>query len=116
MTVTRTAGEVLFSRDACAARLGIELVETGWRRAVLRMTIEPDMLNGHGSAHGGIVFALADTAFALACNSEDATTVAASAGIEFVGPVAAGTVLTATANGTSSGSYDRHLRHRDHRR
>jgi acyl-CoA thioesterase len=108
--VTITAGEVLFSRDSCAARLGIELVETGPRRAVLRMTVRPDMLNGHGSAHGGMVFALADTAFALACNSDDEVTVAASASIEFVGAVAPGTVLTAIANGRHqgrrSGVYD----------
>jgi acyl-CoA thioesterase len=103
VTVTTTAGEVLFSRDPCAARLGIELVESGWRRAVLRMEIRPDMLNGHGSAHGGMVFSLADTAFAMACNSEDEVTVAASASIEFVGSVAPGTVLTATAEGRHQG-------------
>jgi acyl-CoA thioesterase len=101
--VAITAGEVLFSRDTCAARLGIELVETGFRRAILRMSVRPDMLNGHGSAHGGMVFALADTAFALACNSEDEVTVAASASIEFIGAVAAGTVLTATATGRHQG-------------
>jgi acyl-CoA thioesterase len=103
VTVTTTAGDVLFDRDACAARLGIELVETGLRRATLRMTIRPDMLNGHGQAHGGMLFALADTAFALACNSEDEVTVASSATIEFVGPVEEGTVLTAVAIGRQQG-------------
>jgi acyl-CoA thioesterase len=101
--VTVTAGEVLFSRDPCAARLGIELVEAGPQRAVLRMTVRDDMVNGHGSAHGGMVFSLADTAFAMACNSDDEVTVAASASIEFVGAVAPGTVLTATATGRHQG-------------
>ena len=74
------------------------------------MTIAPDMVNGHGTAHGGMLFALADTAFALACNSDDQVTVAASATIDFVGSVMVGTVLTATASarhqGGRTGVYD----------
>ena len=77
------------------------------------------MTNGHGSAHGGMVFALADTAFALACNSDDEVTVAASASIEFVGSVAPGAVLSAVAaarhQGGRTGVYDVEVRDADGR-
>lgn len=61
------------------------------------MTIGQSMINGHGIAHGGYVFLLADSAFACACNSGGAVTVAAGADISFVAPVRAGDVLVATA-------------------
>jgi acyl-CoA thioesterase len=61
------------------------------------MAVREDMLNGHRSAHGGMIFALADTAFAYACNSRNETTVAQSATIAFLAPAAAGDVLIAEA-------------------
>ena len=68
------------------------------------------MINGHGMAHGGIVFTLADTAFACACNSYGPVTVAAGADIAFAAPVKEGDVLTASARERSrfgrSGIYD----------
>ena len=63
---------------------GIEIEEAREGYARIRMTLRADMLNGHGIAHGGIVFALADTAFAYACNSRNLTTVAAQASIVFL--------------------------------
>jgi acyl-CoA thioesterase len=65
--------------------------------ARLRMTVRPDMVNGHGMCHGGIVFALADSAFAVACNTYDAVTVAAAASIDFLAPVRVNDELTAQA-------------------
>ena len=67
----------------------------GWARA--SMVIRDDMLNGHGTAHGGMIFALADTAFAWACNSRNVTTVAQHASISFLSAVKAGEKLTAEA-------------------
>ncbi len=61
------------------------------------MTVRPDMVNGHDIAHGGLVFALADTAFACACNSHGPVTVAAGAEIVFVAPARLGDVLEAEA-------------------
>jgi acyl-CoA thioesterase len=61
------------------------------------MTVREDMLNGHAMAHGGLIFTLADTAFACACNSFGPVTVAASADIVFVAPARAGDVLEAEA-------------------
>jgi acyl-CoA thioesterase len=61
------------------------------------MTIRPDMLNSHGSGHGGMIFALADTAFAYACNGRNLKTVAAQASIVFLDAARAGERLVAEA-------------------
>ena len=82
-------------KDEASRGLGIELVDQS--RAVTRMTIRADMVNGHAMAHGGLIFALADTAFACACNSYGPVTVAASADIVFVAPAREGDVLVAEA-------------------
>lgn len=89
--------EAMMAKDEASRRLGIELTALGPGRAVTRMTVRGDMVNGHAIAHGGLVFALADTAFACACNSFGPVTVAASAEIVFVAPARAGDVLVAEA-------------------
>jgi acyl-CoA thioesterase len=89
--------EAMMTRDVASRRLGIELVTNGEGRAVTRMTVRADMVNGHAMAHGGLIFTLADTAFACACNSWGPMTVAASADIVFVAPARAGDVLMAEA-------------------
>jgi phenylacetic acid degradation protein PaaD len=83
--------------DAASRSLGIDVVERGpgWARA--RMTVRPDMVNGHELAHGGLIFTLADTAFACACNSWGPVTVAAGAEISFLAPARSGDVLEAYA-------------------
>jgi acyl-CoA thioesterase len=91
------AARRMFDADQASAGLGIELVELAPGRAVARMTVAASMLNGHAIGHGGYVFLLADTAFALACNSHGPVTVAAGADVSFLAPVAEGDVLTATA-------------------
>ena len=100
----------MMAADRASAALGIELVTHGPGRAQARMTVRADMVNGHDLAHGGLIFALADTAFACACNSWGPVTVAAGADITFVRPVRVGDVLTATAVERSrhgrSGIYD----------
>ncbi|MDQ2782068.1 MAG: hydroxyphenylacetyl-CoA thioesterase PaaI, partial [Actinomycetota bacterium] len=65
--------------------------------AVVRMTVGENMVNGHEIAHGGYVFMLADSAFALACNSGGELTVAAGADVVFVAPARLGDVLVADA-------------------
>jgi len=89
--------QAMMARDEASRGLGIELVEHAEGRAVTRMTVRPGMLNGHAVAHGGLIFALADTAFACACNSYGPVTVAAAAEIAFVAPAHAGDVLTSEA-------------------
>jgi len=97
-------------RDRASAGLGmvVEVNEPG--RAVVSMPIRDDMLNGFDITHGGFVFAVADTAFAIACNDSEALTVAAGADVSFLATSTTGDVLTAvaTAKATAgrSGIYD----------
>jgi len=88
---------IMMAADRASRGLGIELVESGMGRATARMTVTHAMVNGHGLAHGAFVFAVADTAFACACNSHGPTTVAAGADIAFVAPVREGDMLEAEA-------------------
>jgi len=76
---------------------GVEIEEAREGYARVRMTLRSDMLNGHGIGHGGLVFALADSAFAYACNSHNVRTVAAQASIVFLDKVEEGEVLVAEA-------------------
>src|SRR5262245_63577421 len=87
----------MFERDLASQRLGMSLVSASDGRAEVRMTVTETMVNGHGLAHGGYIFLLADTAFAYACNTHDSVTVAASADVVFVAPARAGDVLEAEA-------------------
>jgi acyl-CoA thioesterase len=76
---------------------GVEIEEAREGYARIRMTIRADMLNGHGTAHGGMIFALADSAFAYACNSRNMKTVAAQASIAFLDAAREGELLVAEA-------------------
>ena len=101
---------IMFAADVASRALGLELLDAGDGTATVRMTVTASMVNGHGIAHGGYVFLLADTAFACACNSRGVVTVAAGADISFVAPVREGAVLVATATERAafgrSGLYD----------
>ncbi len=109
--------EEMFAADRASRGLGIELLKTGDGSAVLGMTVTASMVNGHGIAHGGYVFLLADTAFACACNSHGPVTLAAGADITFVAPAREGDVLEATAEERTrygrSGVYDVTVRRGD---
>jgi acyl-CoA thioesterase len=87
----------MMAADTASRALGIELLDAGPGRAVARMRLTERMINGHGVAHGGYVFLLADTAFACACNSHGPAAVASGAEITFVSPGRAGDVLIAVA-------------------
>ena len=106
----RRAVEAFYARDHAAQALGIDLLEVSLGRARIALTVRRDMLNAHGVCHGGILFTLADTAFAYACNSAGTAMVAAGASIEFMAPAAAGERLIAAATETSrngrQGIYD----------
>ncbi len=90
--------EDMWAADEASRALGMELVEASAGRAVVRRTVRDDMLNGHGTAHGGLVAALADSAFAVACNSHGVVTVAAGFDVTFLRAARTGDVLTATAD------------------
>jgi len=114
--VAGTADE-MWQADVASRRLGIELEQLGRGSARMRMPVEDWMLNGHGICHGGLVFALADTAFALACNSGDDAAVAAACDVVFVEPARRGDVLVADAEERTrfgrSGIYDVTVRRAD---
>ena len=97
MTSQLAAAREMMANDAASRALGIELVDLAEGRAVTRMTVRADMVNGHDIAHGGFVFSLADTAFACACNSYGPATVASGAEISFVRPATLGDELVAEA-------------------
>ena len=104
------AASAMWADDRASQSLGMTLDEVGPGFARLSMTVRTDMTNGHGMCHGGFLFALADSAFAFACNSHGDATVAAGAAIDFVAPAQAGERLTATARerhrGRRTGVYD----------
>jgi acyl-CoA thioesterase len=88
-------GEAMFAVDRASREfMGIELVSCEPGRAVMRMTVRAEMLNGHEICHGGMIFTLADSTFAFACNSHNKVTVASGCTIEFLKPARAGDVLT----------------------
>jgi len=95
--LARATAEAMYANDACSKALGIEILEVRAGYARLRMSVRPDFLNGHQICHGGLMFTLADSAFAFACNSYNINTVAAGCSIEFLRPVQGGDVLTAEA-------------------
>lgn len=95
--IADAVGKAAAERDLTALSLGVQLIEMGPGRAVLRMTVQPQMVNSHGTCHGGIIFTLADSAFGYACNSFNRNAVAQQCDITFLKPVAVGSVLTATA-------------------
>ena len=88
-------GRELYARDAASQALGIALEEIRPGYARMKMTVRADMVNGHDLAHGGLIFTLADSTFAFACNSHNHVTVAQGATIEFLAPGRLGDVLTA---------------------
>ena len=91
----------MWAADAASRALGMELVEVGDGGAVVRMAVRDDMVNGYGMAHGGLVAALADSAFALACNSRGAAAVAAGFDVTFLRPARVGDVVVAEFRGRS---------------
>jgi len=100
----------MYERDRAAHAMGIELLEVRAGFARLAFNVRDDMLNGYDMCHGGFVFALADTAFAYACNSRNRATVALQCAISYVAPARAGERLIATAQeralGGRTGTYD----------
>jgi acyl-CoA thioesterase len=104
------AVQAIYAPDRASQSLGMHIVAIAPKACVVAMTVRPDMLNGFATCHGGLIFTLADSAFALACNSGGEATVAASASIDFLAAARAGDELTASARelwrGGRSGIYE----------
>lgn len=108
-TAERSA-RAMFDQDRASQKLGMRITEIRPGYAQLLMAVREDMVNGHELCHGGLIFTLADSAFAFACNTYDAVTVASAASIEFLLPARLGDELTAVAQERSrskrTGVYD----------
>lgn len=108
--IAKAAGDAMWAEDRATQGMGMTLVSVTSGRAEITMPVREDMVNGHGICHGGFIFALADSAFAFACNSRNLVTVAAGARIDFLRPAKLGERLTAIATvvhqGKRSGIYD----------
>ena len=112
--LAQDAVNAMWSRDQAAQALGMEIRQVLAGSATLRMRVRKDMVNGHQICHGGLIFTLADTAFAYACNSYNQNTVASACHIDFLAPGREGDVLEAVAIERSSvgrtGVYDVEVR------
>ena len=108
--LANAASEAMWSRDRAAQALGMQRITVTPGQATLRMPVRSDMVNGHHICHGGLIFTLADTAFAYACNSYNLNTVASACHIDFLAPGREGDLLEAVAVERSaagrSGVYD----------
>ena len=95
--LARRVAEAMLASEGTGPAWGIEIEEAREGYSRIRMTLRRDMLNGHGKAHGGMLYALADTAFAYACNSRNLRSVAAQATMVFLDAAEDGEVLIAEA-------------------
>ncbi|WP_299285223.1 hydroxyphenylacetyl-CoA thioesterase PaaI [uncultured Tateyamaria sp.] len=104
------SADIMWANDAASQSLGMHIAAIAPGMATLKMQVRADMLNGHGMCHGGFIFTLADSAFAFACNTYNARTVAQSNQITYLMPAQPNETLTATATEAArhgrSGTYD----------
>lgn len=102
--------EAMFERDNASQAMGMRLLCAGPGSARVEMNVRVDMIQGHGTCHGGYLFALADSAFALACNSYNEATVAIGCSIDYIAPARVGDTLSAVCIEQSrsgrTGNYD----------
>ena len=112
--IAKRCAEVMYASDAASKALGIRVDVPEAGKAVASMTVRKDMVNGFDVCHGGIVFTLADTAFAFACNGYNNRTFAAAASIDFLRPARLGDELRAVARedyrGSRTGFYTAEVR------
>ena len=114
------AADSMYARDYASQALGMKIEAIGPGYARVTMKVRKDMVNGHDTCHGGLIFSLADSAFAFSCNSYNRVTVALAASIEFLAPARLGDHLTAEAQeqalGGKTGVYDVVVSKQDGRR
>lgn len=95
--LAEATAQAMWSRDQAAQALGMKIVRVQPGKALLTMVVRADMVNGHHICHGGMIFSLADTAFAYSCNSYNKNTVASACHIDFLAPAKEGETLEAEA-------------------
>lgn len=95
--LAEATAQAMFRRDAATQSLGMQIIKMGPGTARLNMRVRQEMLNGHQTCHGGFIFALADSAFAFACNSHNRNTLASGCSIDYLAPGRVDDLLTADA-------------------
>ena len=95
--LARACADAMWTDDAASRGLGMQIVAVEPGHAVLAMTVEKRMVNGHDLCHGGYIFMLADSAFAFACNTHNQRTVAQQCAVTFINPARLGDRLVANA-------------------
>ena len=115
--VAEASAAAMWAGDNASQALGMRIRSVAPGCAVLEMTVRDDMVNGHGIGHGGLTFALADSAFAFACNSYNRSTVAQACEVRFTAPTRLGDLLVAEAvereRSGRDGTYDVTVRRDD---
>ncbi|WP_282046902.1 hydroxyphenylacetyl-CoA thioesterase PaaI [Roseibium album] len=115
--LAETCAGIMWDGDNASQELGMEIMRIAPGQAAIRMTVTKAMTNGHGNMHGGYLFALADSAFAFACNTYNQMAVAQHCSITYIAPGSLGDILTAEAREVSrqgrSGIYDVRLVRKD---
>ena len=110
MRLASACAQAMFERDSASQGMGMRLLAAAPGTACVGMSVRADMLQGHGTCHGGYLFALADSAFALACNSYNEATVAMGCSIDYVAAARLGDTLNAECIEQSrsgrTGNYD----------
>ena len=108
--LAQQCADTMWQTDHCSQAMGMMITDVGAGWATLTMVVRQDMLNGQQICHGGVIFTLADSAFAFACNAYNQFTVAQHCNISFLKPVKYNDQLTASATERSregrSGIYD----------
>lgn len=97
LVLAQATADAMWARDRAAQALGMRILDVKPGYAKLVMTVRTDMVNGHHICHGGMIFTLADTAFAYACNSRNLSTVASACQIDFLAPASENDTLEAEA-------------------
>ncbi len=102
--------QAMLARDRASLALGMQLLSVAPGRARLSMPVRADMIQGHGTCHGGYIFTLADSAFAVACNTYNQVTIGLGCSIDYIAPALMGDMLNAScveqSRGGRTGNYD----------
>jgi acyl-CoA thioesterase len=108
--LARQVADAMWAKDLASQALGLQLQQVGQGHARFSMTVRPEHCNGFGVLHGGVLATLADTAFAFACNSSNALTLATGFDIDILRSAQVGDALSARAEcrhqGGQNGLYD----------
>lgn len=110
MDLASQCAHAMFGRDRASLALGMQLLAVAPGKAEVSMPVRAHMIQGHGSCHGGYLFTLADSAFAVACNTYNQVTIGLGCSIDYIAPAFEGDTLTACcleqSRGGRTGNYD----------